>query len=34
MQSTVYSPVAGTVKQLLAQPGQHVEAKDLLLEVG
>jgi pyruvate carboxylase len=34
MQSTVYSPVSGTVKQLLAHPGQHVEAKDLLLVIG
>jgi pyruvate carboxylase len=34
MQSTVYSPVAGAVKQLLAHPGQHVEAKDLLVEIG
>jgi pyruvate carboxylase len=34
MQSTVYSPVAGTVKQMLVHPGQHVEAKDLLLEIG
>jgi len=33
MQSTVYAPVSGTVKQLLVQPGQHVEAKDLLLEI-
>ena len=33
MQSTVYSPVAGTVKQMLVLPGQHVEAKDLLLEI-
>jgi len=33
MQSTVYSPVAGTVKQMLVHPGQHVEAKDLLLEI-
>jgi pyruvate carboxylase len=33
MQSTVYSPVAGTVRQVLAKPGQHVEAKDLLLEI-
>jgi pyruvate carboxylase len=30
MQSTVYSQVAGTVRQLLTHPGQHVEAKDLL----
>jgi pyruvate carboxylase len=33
MQSTVYSPVSGTVKQLITQPGQHVEAKDLLMEI-
>jgi len=33
MQSTVYAPVAGTVKQLLVQPGQQVEAKDLLLVI-
>jgi len=33
MQSTVYAPAAGTVKQLLAQPGAHVEAKDLLLVI-
>ena len=33
MQSTVYAPVGGTVKQLLVQPGQHVEAKDLLLVI-
>jgi biotin carboxyl carrier protein len=31
MQSTVYSPVAGIVKQVLAKSGQHVESKDLLL---
>ena len=31
MQSTVYSPVGGTVKALSVQPGQQVEAKDLLL---
>ena len=33
MQSTVYAPLAGTVKQLLVQPGAHVEAKDLLLVI-
>ena len=33
MQSTVYAPAGGTVKQLLVQPGQHVEAKDLLLVI-
>jgi pyruvate carboxylase len=34
MQSTVYSALAGVVKQVLAQPGQHVESKDLLLVIG
>jgi pyruvate carboxylase len=33
MQSTVYSALAGIVKQVLAQPGQHVESKDLLLVI-
>jgi pyruvate carboxylase len=33
MQSTVYSALAGVVKQVLAQPGQHVESKDLLLVI-
>jgi pyruvate carboxylase len=33
MQSTVYSPVPGIIKQMLVQPGQHVEAKDLLLVI-
>jgi pyruvate carboxylase len=33
MQSTVYSPVAGKVTQVLVHPGQHVEAKDLLLVI-
>ncbi|HMD71651.1 MAG TPA: biotin/lipoyl-containing protein [Bryobacteraceae bacterium] len=33
MQSTVYAPVAGKVKELLVQPGQHVEAKELLLAI-
>ena len=33
MQSTVYAPLAGVVKQLLTQPGQHVEAKDLLMTI-
>ena len=34
MQSTVYATMAGVVKQLLVQPGQQVEAKDLLLVLG
>jgi pyruvate carboxylase len=33
MQSTVYAPVSGLVKQLLTRPGQHVEAKELLLVI-
>jgi len=33
MQSTVYAPLAGKVTQLLVHPGQHVEAKDLLLVI-
>jgi pyruvate carboxylase len=33
MQSTVYAPQPGVVKQLLVQPGQHVEAKDLLMTI-
>ncbi len=31
MQSTVYAPVEGKVRQLLAQAGQQVEPKDLLV---
>jgi pyruvate carboxylase len=31
MQSTVYSPLGGTVKQVHVKSGQHVESKDLLL---
>ena len=34
MQSTVYSPVSGVVKKLTAAPGQQVESKDLLMEIG
>ena len=33
MQSTVYAPAGGKVKELLVQPGLHVEAKDLLLVI-
>ncbi len=33
MQSTIYAPVPGKVTQKLVQPGQHVEAKDLLLVI-
>jgi pyruvate carboxylase len=34
MQSTVYSPLAGTVKKVLVKAGQTVESKDLLLVIG
>jgi pyruvate carboxylase len=33
MQSTVYSTLGGTVKQVLVKPGQQVETKDLLLVI-
>jgi pyruvate carboxylase len=33
MQSTIYAPLGGAVKQMLVTPGQHVEAKDLLLVI-
>jgi pyruvate carboxylase len=33
MQSTVYAPVGGKVARLLAQVGQSVEAKELLLAI-
>ena len=33
MQSTIYSPVAGRVKQKLVKVGDKVEAKDLLLVI-
>jgi pyruvate carboxylase len=31
MQSNIYAPAAGSVARLLVAPGQHVEAKDLLV---
>ena len=33
MQSNIYAPVAGRVTKLLVTPGQHVEAKDLLVVI-
>ncbi|MGH9743200.1 MAG: pyruvate carboxylase [Candidatus Acidiferrum sp.] len=33
MQSNIYAPVAGRVVKLLVVPGQHVEAKDLLVTI-
>jgi pyruvate carboxylase len=33
MQSNIYAPLAGRVTKLLVTPGQHVEAKDLLLTI-
>jgi len=34
MQTTVYAPLSGRVTQKLIHPGDHVEAKDLLLVIG
>jgi pyruvate carboxylase len=33
MQSNIYAPVAGKIEKLLVTPGQHVEAKDLLVVI-
>lgn len=33
MQSNIYAPIAGRVAKLLVAPGQHVEAKDLLVVI-
>jgi pyruvate carboxylase len=33
MQSNIYAPITGRVAKLLVTPGQHVEAKDLLLSI-
>jgi pyruvate carboxylase len=33
MQSNIYAPIAGRVSKLLVAPGQHVEAKDLLVMI-
>ncbi len=33
MQSNIYSPISGRVTKLLVAPGQHVEAKDLLVMI-
>jgi len=33
MQSNIYAPMAGKVAKLLVSPGQHVEAKDLLVAI-
>jgi pyruvate carboxylase len=33
MQSSIYAPIAGRVVKLLVTPGQHVEAKDLLVTI-
>jgi pyruvate carboxylase len=33
MQSNIYAPIAGRVTKVLASPGQHVEAKDLLVTI-
>lgn len=33
MQSNIYAPVTGRIEKLLVAPGQHVEAKDLLVTI-
>ena len=33
MQSNIYAPISGRVTKLLVAPGQHVEAKDLLVMI-
>ena len=33
MQSNIYAPISGKIAKLLVAPGQHVEAKDLLVTI-
>jgi len=33
MQSNIYAPISGKISKLLVAPGQHVEAKDLLVVI-
>jgi pyruvate carboxylase len=33
MQSNIYAPITGKITKLLVSPGQHVEAKDLLVTI-
>jgi len=33
MQSNIYAPISGRIQKLLTSPGQHVEAKDLLVTI-
>jgi pyruvate carboxylase len=33
MQSNIYAPIGGKIEKLLVNPGQHVEAKDLLVVI-
>jgi pyruvate carboxylase len=33
MQSNIYAPISGKITKLLVTPGQHVEAKDLLVTI-
>jgi len=33
MQSNIYAPISGKIEKLLVAPGQHVEAKDLLVVI-
>jgi len=33
MQSNIYAPIRGKINKLMVAPGQHVEAKDLLVVI-
>jgi len=33
IQSKIYAPIAGRATKLLVTPGQHLEAKDLLVVI-
>lgn len=33
MQSNIYAPLSGRIAKILVAPGQHVEAKDLLVTI-
>jgi pyruvate carboxylase len=33
MQSNIYAPLSGRIVKLLVAPGQHIEAKDLLVTI-
>lgn len=33
MQSNIYAPISGKISKVLVTPGEHVEAKDLLVDI-